>query len=307
VRDFEKVPLFSDQLESGTVAAIEQYADQVAARTQATTHLARQIAFTHIPRRALLKPEQAAQRLQAQTFALGDRVVMVDEAGNVPLAAKGVVVGIAVGALDVIFDFPFIAGTTLGGRCSVYRGASVAPASLLNLALPQLMHVIRDPRGGNVNGAPVAANGRGGGRGRGGIPRGGPVRPHVGAPAHPNGLFVGNYHGAATGSSPAYIARPPPSHAQQMRDQVLNTHAVPPPMNLLHEPARRGGRGRGGGGAAAAARGGAASVRILPPGATTIEPSVNGHSTDDAGASAAKAKKPKRAKKPKAPAATAAA
>jgi 5'-3' exoribonuclease 1 len=69
-----------------------------------------------IPRRALLKPEHAFTRLQNQKFCLGDRVIVVSESGNVPLAAKGVVVGIQATLIDVVFDLPFIGGNTLGDR-----------------------------------------------------------------------------------------------------------------------------------------------------------------------------------------------
>lgn len=69
-----------------------------------------------IPRQAILKPEHAIYRLQNQTFSLGDRVIMVRDSGSVPLTVKGVVVGINAASLDVVWDVPFMAGTTLGDR-----------------------------------------------------------------------------------------------------------------------------------------------------------------------------------------------
>ena len=69
-----------------------------------------------IPRQALLKPEHAIYRLQNQTFSLGDRVVMVRDSGSVPLAVKGVVVGLNAASLDVVWDVPFMSGSTLGDR-----------------------------------------------------------------------------------------------------------------------------------------------------------------------------------------------
>ena len=71
-----------------------------------------------IPRQAVLKPSHAIYRLQGQTFALGDRVLMVVDAaaGGVPLAMKGTVVGIATRDIDVLWDVPFMGGETLGGR-----------------------------------------------------------------------------------------------------------------------------------------------------------------------------------------------
>lgn len=70
----------------------------------------------NIPRRAILKPEHAASRLQHQRFSVGDRIITVQETGSVPLAVKGVVVGIQAGFIDVVFDIAFMGGTTFGGR-----------------------------------------------------------------------------------------------------------------------------------------------------------------------------------------------
>ena len=71
-----------------------------------------------IPRQALLKPAHAIYRLQGQTFALGDRVIMVVDAaaGGVPLAMKGAIVGLGTKDMDVLWDVPFMGGETLGGR-----------------------------------------------------------------------------------------------------------------------------------------------------------------------------------------------
>ena len=110
-----------------------------------------------VPRQALLKPDHAVHRLQNQRFALGDRVVMVQNTGGVPLAVKGVVIGLAPTLLDVVWDVPTINGTTLHGRsvlltfrlsrrltfiskrCTEYRGSSVAFNTVLNLADPQFV------------------------------------------------------------------------------------------------------------------------------------------------------------------------
>ena len=69
-----------------------------------------------IPRQAVLKPSHALYRLNNQSFALGDRVVMVQDSGSVPLAVKGVVVGINSKSLDILWDVPFMSGNTLGDR-----------------------------------------------------------------------------------------------------------------------------------------------------------------------------------------------
>lgn len=114
--DLEPVSLFAEQLEKETVVAIEQLADQFKA-TKAKDQIKRAV-IKAIPRQAVLKPAHAIYRLQGQKFSLGDRVIMVVDAaaGGVPLAMKGVVVGIGMRDIDVVWDVPFMGGETLGGR-----------------------------------------------------------------------------------------------------------------------------------------------------------------------------------------------
>ena len=114
VRDFEKVSLYSDQMESEEVQKMEAFQDHI--YSQKTMDHLKQAVLKGIPRRLLLKPGHAAHRLQHQDFSVGDRVITVAETGSVPLAVKGVVVGIQAGFVDVLFDIPFMGGTTLGGR-----------------------------------------------------------------------------------------------------------------------------------------------------------------------------------------------
>ena len=92
-----------------------------------------------IPRQAILKPAHAVYRLQNQHFELGDRVTMVQDSGSVPLSLKGIVIGMNAKSMDVVWDAPFMAGTTLGDRCSQYRGATVEFTSCLNLTNPQFV------------------------------------------------------------------------------------------------------------------------------------------------------------------------
>jgi len=92
-----------------------------------------------IPRQAVLKPAHATYRLQNQRFDIGDRIAMVKDSGSVPLSIKGVVVGINSKTLDVVWDVSFMSGSTLGYRCSQYRGATVEPHSCLNLTNPQIV------------------------------------------------------------------------------------------------------------------------------------------------------------------------
>ena len=56
------------------------------------------------------------------------------QVGAVPFGLRGTVVGTEAGAADVIFDSPFAAGVTLGGRCAAGRGARVPADCLFNLS-----------------------------------------------------------------------------------------------------------------------------------------------------------------------------
>jgi 5'-3' exoribonuclease 1 len=76
----------------------------------------RKAVVKNIPSQAVLKPSHAAFKLHEQHFALGDRVVMVQDTGGVPLGAKGVVVGLQSKAMEVLWDNSFISGTNLAGR-----------------------------------------------------------------------------------------------------------------------------------------------------------------------------------------------
>lgn len=96
----------------------------------------------NVPPRAVVKPEHAVYRLQNQRFDLGDRVVMVQESGGVPLAAKGVVIGLNAKNIDVVWDVPFISGTTLNSRCSQYRGSTVDFNACLNLTNRQFVSTV---------------------------------------------------------------------------------------------------------------------------------------------------------------------
>ena len=92
-----------------------------------------------VPRSALLKPSHAPYRLTSQKFALGDRVVYASNTGNVPLSSRGVVIGISTNVLDIAFDQPFLAGSTLDDRCRPYCGGTVPFTTVLNLSDPQFV------------------------------------------------------------------------------------------------------------------------------------------------------------------------
>lgn len=53
--------------------------------------------------------------------------------GNVPMAAKGTVVGVEKEKLDICWDFAFMHATNLDGLCSSPRGCSVEKFTVLNL------------------------------------------------------------------------------------------------------------------------------------------------------------------------------
>ena len=69
-----------------------------------------------IPRQAVLKPSHSLYRLNNQSFTLGDRVTMVQDSGSIPLGIKGVFVGLNAKSMDVVWDVPFMSGSTLGDR-----------------------------------------------------------------------------------------------------------------------------------------------------------------------------------------------
>ncbi|KAI0663830.1 exonuclease II [Cubamyces menziesii] len=114
VRDFEPVSLFCDQLGKATVKEIEALADSITANKSPAG--IKKAIVKGIPRQAVLKPSHAVYRLQNQHFALGDRVIMVQDSGSVPLSIKGVVVGMNAKSMDVVWDAPFMSGTTLSDR-----------------------------------------------------------------------------------------------------------------------------------------------------------------------------------------------
>lgn len=96
------------------MSEIEKLADEF--RANKTSDGIKKAIVKGIPRQAILKPSHAVYRLQNQSFALGDRVVMVQDSGSVPLAVKGVVIGLNSNTMDVVWDVPFLSGTNMGDR-----------------------------------------------------------------------------------------------------------------------------------------------------------------------------------------------
>jgi 5'-3' exoribonuclease 1 len=138
-KSFEKVPLEAEQLDSEIVKLIEQAADE-ALRTEPPPE---NKTLGGVPRNGLLKPSDAQWRLGNQKFVLGDRVMYVADSGKVPIASKGTVVGLTLTTrdtlLDVVFDVSFMSGTSLGDRCSPFRGSTVPTWSVLNLSNRQII------------------------------------------------------------------------------------------------------------------------------------------------------------------------
>lgn len=138
-KNFEKVPLEAVQLDSEVVKQVEQAADQAVQHGPAVEGKK----IKGVPRNALLKPSDAEQRLGNQRFSPGDRLVYAQDSGRVPIATRGTVVGITrtsrTTLLDVVFDVTFMSGTSLGDRCSPFRGSTVPVSSVLNLTDRQLI------------------------------------------------------------------------------------------------------------------------------------------------------------------------
>ncbi|KAI8835101.1 XRN 5'-3' exonuclease N-terminus-domain-containing protein [Chytridium lagenaria] len=121
VRDFDRVNLDSKALP----------------KTVSRAFMKLMLIVKNVPRIAILKPAQAKHRLGHQTYELGERVLNVSDVGNVPIGARGTVIGMIGKMIDVVFDFPFIGAHILDGRCSTNRGLSVYKDSVLNTSRPQ--------------------------------------------------------------------------------------------------------------------------------------------------------------------------
>ena len=158
-KSFERVPLEAQELDAATVAAVEAAANEFSSKAAEN----KGALVKGAPRQALLKPQDAASRLQHQTFSLGDRVVYVADSGKVPISARGTVIGVHKDNLDVVFDVAFMSGTQLGGRCSEYRGMTVPYTSVLNVTHPTVIQSSRAgkkpaPRQVNNRPPPMARN-----------------------------------------------------------------------------------------------------------------------------------------------------
>lgn len=291
VRDLEAVPLFAEQLGQDAISTIEAFTDRLSqARAATQGGMVKRAIIKGIPRTALLKPAHAPYRLQAQRFELGDRVLAVADTGNIPMSARGVVVGVNSNSVEVVFDAPFLAGTTLGGRCSAHRGATVSFAQVLNLTQPQFTSSKSgDAPDVNVGLSalertigPIQANGHssngyssGRGGGRGSASRGGSSyrpassftpapAPRGGAPAQiltrngatpTNGSGVRVQAGTRFSSVASGSDRPSADHARRQAQQSAGVNPLLAALNL-NGGGGANGHHRGGGAGGGRGRGG---------------------------------------------------
>ncbi|KEF54813.1 alkaline phosphatase D [Exophiala aquamarina CBS 119918] len=192
-KSFERVPLEAEQLDSEIVKRIEHAADE-ALRTEPPSV---NKTIGGVPRNGLLKPSDAQWRLGSQKFSLGDRIIYVADSGKVPIASKGTVVGLTQTSreslLDVVFDVSFMSGTSLGDRCSPFRGSTVPTWSVLNLSNRQVLASSKASVNRNTNGTtstPLTISGYG----QPGIDGRGQYRPAQAPPA-----LRGSWRGAVAG------------------------------------------------------------------------------------------------------------
>ena len=241
----------ADQLDADTIKKIEE---AVATLPSNLADPYRQKRVNGVPRHALLHPSHAEGRLQGQAFAVGDRVVYVQNSGKVDIAMRGTVVGLNTSTLDVVFDFPIMSGSTLGGRCSENRGSIVSKSSVLNLTNPTVIAFSKAALQRKPDAVPSEDNSRTAspthatrsqfnrngqpGRGRGGkwyTPWGvNPPQPVLsvkpgnvtkqGSPFNPTVLLRKSQSDAPTSQASSQ------SNPHQYRDGV----AIPPPANLDH-------------------------------------------------------------------------
>lgn len=228
---FERVPLDAEQLDSDIVKLIEQDADKlVQSQPQMQPKKVR-----GVPRSALLRPADVEQRLGNQKFGLGDRVVYAQDSGKVPIATRGTVVGVTRTSkaylVDVVFDASFMSGTTLGDRCSPFRGQTVLASSLLNVSYRQLLATTRANQQAQPQPVPLTAKGFGAPLGPGGR---GQLRD---APAPP--ALRGSYRGAAAGTLNNNFRGNGAPRGRGRGGAAAET-------TLPFRPQQNGGRGRGG-------------------------------------------------------------
>jgi 5'-3' exoribonuclease 1 len=265
-KSFERVPLAAEQLDSDVVLMIEQAGDDMLKSGQQVEGKR----IKGVPRKALLKPADAEHRLGNQAFTLGDRVVYAQDAGKVPIATRGTVVGLTQTSrttlLDIVFDVAFMGGSTLGDRCSPFRGATVALTTVLNLTDRQLVAGSKasqktqtsTPLTVNGYGAPILAGGRG-----------------QFVDARNPGPLQGSYRGAAVGQQNGYAGGRGRGGQPQVLPYREGQHVPQGQNGFDGGRGGRGGRGpwmdRGGRGGASRGRGEIQPVNGQDDGFTPVD------------------------------------
>lgn len=240
-KHLERVPLDAEQLDSDVVKLIEADADRLV-QSQSAPEIKK---IKSVPRQALLKPADVEHRLGNQRFTLGDRVIYAQDSGKVPLATRGTVVGLTrtprTVFLDVVFDAPFMSGTTLGDRCSPFRGQTVPISSVLNLTDRQLVAGSRAAANKKAQKTPANV-GYGSPLGPGGL---GQLREAV-----PPAPLRGSYRGAISGQTNGRGALSSRDARGALNGAPTQPgHPYPNANSLQNGQNSRGTRGRGRGGA----------------------------------------------------------
>lgn len=249
-KSFEKVPLDAEQLDSDAVKLIEQAADKNFARNQEFEIKK----ITKVPRNAILKPSDAEQQLGNQYFSLGDRIVYVQDSGRVPIGLCGTVIGKTRTAratlLDIVFDASFMSGTSLGDRCSPFRGSTVPATAVLNTTNKQVVSY-SNARAAQAQRPPTSSV-QPIGNGGYGVP-GGPTLVPASAPpplqGSYRGAFGGNGNGASRGRGGGMAPRGnihSQNGNQSQHQQQLPIRGGPPHNGAQSQQPNGSGRGRGG-------------------------------------------------------------
>ncbi|KAI9256901.1 exoribonuclease 1 [Sporodiniella umbellata] len=133
VHDLTRVSIDACELEKEYIGLVEKAGSRYQTAFEQVPK--KSIIIKNIPRVNLLRPADAPFKLENQAFNLGDRVVYATDTGIVPLGLKGTVVSYSQKVIDVVFDKPFLGGTTLDGGCQETRGAALNTWQVINYGI----------------------------------------------------------------------------------------------------------------------------------------------------------------------------
>ncbi|KAL0087236.1 XRN 5'-3' exonuclease N-terminus-domain-containing protein, partial [Phycomyces blakesleeanus] len=114
IDELPRASLTSEQFEEPYLNAIEELGASYNKNYEELDF--KKVLIKRIPREVLMRPSDAEMKLREQFFKLGNRVAYALDTGSIPLGTKGTIVGTHDKIVDVIFDVPFMGGSTLGGR-----------------------------------------------------------------------------------------------------------------------------------------------------------------------------------------------